>query len=318
VDSLRLALTVLNRDSAAHNLTLGIYALPLAIDSNTSFADLTVPFSAPPIRTVNVDALLAQAGHRDPATGDSVVVDSVDHRFTVLMSLDSAQAPLVPADSGKLALGIRVSADTLASASIASFENTGLGPVVTWYVKVDSLGQSVAHRTQLRSTGTLVGGFDGFVFQPPAAPLGTDLIVGGVPSVRTIMRFTLPKSILDSTRIVLATLELVPTAQLVGIPADSFLVIAYPVVADFGAKSPLNTAHADTTHFAIAPFDTIRVNLTNVVANWTVDRVSPNTLFLLQVPEGSNFAELHFHASQDAPFRPRLHLTYAPRYPTVR
>lgn len=317
VDSLRLALTVVNRDSAARNLTLGVYKLPIAIDSNTMFSDVSGSFAAPPIRSVNVDALLAQPGLKDPVTGDSVVVDTVDHRFTVLVKLDSAQAPLVPSDSGKLAFGIRVSADTLANASIASFENTGLGPVVVWFVKVDSLDLSVAHRTQLRSTGSTVGGFDSFVFQPPAAPLGADLIVGGVPAVRTIMRLTIPKAILDSTRIVIATLELIPTVPPIGIAADSFRVVASPVIADFGAKSPLNNVFTDTTRIYIAPTDTIRLSVTNVMISWTLNTASPTTLFLQQVPEGANFAELRFHSSLDVPYRPRLHLTYAPRYPGV-
>jgi len=320
VDSLWLSFTVSGRDSAARNVRLGIYKLPLAIDSSTTFTDLSGAFAAPPVRTVNLDSLVAQSGSRDPVTGDSVIVDTLNNRLRVLVKLDSAQAPLVAADTGKLAFGIRVSADTLASVSVSSFEDRGQGPAVIWFVKVDSLGSSVAHRRLATSTARTPGGvngFDGFVFLPSPAPIGTDMVVGGVPSVRTIMRLAVPRVIRDSARIILATLELIPTTPPVGIAADSFQVIAYPVIADFGAKSPLSTALNDTTRIHITPVDTIRLNLTNVLINWTLNGALPTTVFLRQVPEGADFAELRFHSSLDTPYRPRLHVTYAPRYPEV-
>jgi hypothetical protein len=321
VDSLWLSFTVGGRDSAARNVRLGIYRLPLTIDSTTTFGDLTSSFVTP-LRTVNLDSLAAHPGSADPVTGDSVAVDSANNRLRVFVKFDSAQVPLVAGDSGKLAFGIRVSADTLASVTIPSAQNVFLGPAVLWFVKADSAGAAVIHtRTNTSTARSLTAGgldgFDSFVFQPPAAPLGTDLIVGGVPSVRTIMRLAVPRAIRDSARIILATLELIPTTPPVGIPADSFRVIAYPVIADFGAKSPLSTSFTDTTRIYITPVDTIRLNLTRVMINWTLNGALPTTLFLRQVPEGAQFAELHFHSSLDTPYRPRLRVTYSPRYPDV-
>jgi hypothetical protein len=323
VDSVRLSVTVLNRDTATHdNLALAVYSLPLNIDSTTTFTDVAASFSAPPVRVVNVDSLLARGASedtlvRDPVTGDLLFVGP--SRITLAIRLDSAQAPLVPADSGKLAFGIRASANPVVSVSIPSAENRQLGPVVFWFLKVDSLGQT-AHRRVAASTARSTNGpqgFDGFVFQPPPAPIGTDLVVGGVPSVRTIMRLAVPRAIRDSARIIVATLELIPTTPPVGIAADSFRVIAKGVIADFGAKSPLNEALTDTTEIFITPVDTIRVNLTNVMISWTLNGTLPTTLFLMQQPEGARFAELRFHSSLDMPYRPRLHVTYAPRYPEV-
>ena len=56
-----------------------------------------------------------------------------------------------------------------------------------------------------------------------------------------------------------ATLEFVAAAQLEGSAADSFAVVAYPVIADFGAKSPLSAGNLDTTWISIAALDTVRI-----------------------------------------------------------
>jgi len=134
VDSLQLRLTITQRDTATHNLLISLYLLPLAIDSATTYAGLAGPFNAAPVRTVNLDSLLAKTGGKDPATGDSVTVDTLNKRVVIILKLDSAQAPYSAPDSGKLALGIRVRADTRATIRFASFEFTGLGPVMTWYL----------------------------------------------------------------------------------------------------------------------------------------------------------------------------------------
>lgn len=310
VDSLRLVLTITRRDTATHNLRLSLYKLPLAIDSSTAFHDLDGSFAAAPVRTINVDTLLARSGLKDPVTGDTAFVDATNNRVTLFLKLDSAQAPLVLADSGKVAFGIRVSADTLASVALSATENAVLGPFMRWYFKVDSLGLKVVHPVaQVRYAA-----FDSFVYDPPSAPLGGTLVVGGVPAARTVLRIALPKVIRDSSRVIRATLEFVPSAPLQGIAADSFKVVASPVIADFGAKSPLDGAHVDTTSFAIAPLDTARIDVTDVLRFWTTSPTSTTTLVLRQGGEGANFAELRLHHVGDVGYQATLHVTYAPRY----
>ena len=309
VDSLRLTLTITARDTAAHNLTLSLYAMPLTIDSTTAFHDLDGPFGAAPVRTVNLDTLLARPGLKDPVTGDSALVDNSTRRIILLLALDSAQAPLVTADSGKLAFGIRISADSRASATLGAQESNAFGPVVTWFLKVDSLGAKTIKATRLAQPA-----FDGFVFDPPALPIGSALVVGGVPSARTMLRMALPRAIRDSSRVIRATIEFEAAAQLEGTAADSFRVVAHPVIADFGAKSPLSNARTDTTWIAVVPLDTVRIDVTRVLAYWTTN-TQATTVMLRQLPEGAVFAELRLHSSVVFARRPKLHLTYAPRYP---
>ena len=316
VDSLYLFLTIPQRDTATHDLAVALYELPHDIDSTTTFAALTAPFSAPPVRAVNVDTLLAQPGHKDPASGDSIIVDSTSTRITLALRLDSADAPYSTADSGTLAFGVRVSAAANAHVEFASSELSALGPRVNWYVKYDSLG-IVAHKLiPVSLTGGR--GFDGFVFDPPPPPLNGTLVVGSVPAARSVLRVTLPRAIRDSATIVRATLELIPAALPQGLAADSFDLVAQAVLADFGAKSPLDALHVDTTRIYIAPTDTVRVEVTNILRFWASDTLIATTLVLRQAPEGADLAEIRFYPSSDPVRRPLLRVTYTPHFPFGR
>jgi hypothetical protein len=310
VDSVIVRLTITRRDTTSHNLRVLLYKLPLAIDSTTTFAALLEPFTDSLIRTVNVDSLLTLPGYKNPVTGDSVAVDTVDQRVTVLVRVDSVNVPLGTPDSGAEAFGVRVTADARASAAFAASENTGLGPIVNWYVRLDSLGLAVAHRVETRSPS-----FDTFVFDPPAAPLDANLTVAGVPAARTVMRLTFPHAIADSGQVIRATLELIPAVAAQGIAADSFGLVANAVVTDFGAKSPLDGTHVDTTIVHIGSTDTVHVDVTNILRFWIGDTLAPPTIVLQQVPEGGDFAEIRFYSTADAVHRPVLRLTYSPRFP---
>src|SRR3989454_6494375 len=92
----------------------------------------------------NVDDLLAQPTHS--ALGDSVYVDTLTNRVTVIAKLDSAMAPYVVADSGKAAFGIRVVADSRASVALGSVE-AGLGPLLTWFAEADSVAKDTVPRS---------------------------------------------------------------------------------------------------------------------------------------------------------------------------
>jgi len=163
-------------------------------------------------------------------TGDSAaVVDTVTHRVLLSLKLGPAAARYVTTDSGTVAYGIRIAADTLASIALGKGV---VGPVLQWYLQVDSALTPVA-----RTPGARVAAFASFVFTPPPAPLDSTLAVGGVPSARSLLRVAFPKVIRDSAQIIRATLFLVPAVAARGAPADSFVIEARSVFADFGAKS---------------------------------------------------------------------------------
>jgi hypothetical protein len=341
-DSVFLIVRLLRRDTTATNLRLQFYHLRLGLDSTTTLAQLADSFNAAPFRTLRVDSLLAKPAafdstfsrplRLDSTTRDRAGVDTVFGRvaYTIILKLDTLQLPFSAADSGKTAIGVRVTADSQASIALGASE-LGLGPSLTWFTRFDSLGTNI--RVRLPPAGTAGAGaggpFDSFVFTPPPAPLDSNLAVGGVPSARSLLRVDLPRHIRDSSQIVRATLILVPARPARGVPADSFFVHAFQASTDLGAKTPVfqsTSVHPDSTLVRIGATDTVRIEVTNFLRLWQADTTVPRAIVLKQAPvtpgvsgqslfsEAATFAEIRFYSSRAAAFRPALHITYVPRF----
>jgi hypothetical protein len=307
-DSARLQLYVVRRDSATRNLRLQLYRLPISIDTSTTFGALVAPFTDSLVRTVNIDTLLAQPGRKDTVTGDSVVVDSANHRLVLSLKLDTAAARYNPTDSGTVAYGIRIAADTLASIAIAKFGT--FGPAFQWFLRVDSLGTPVARTPAVRGAVLAT-----FVFAPPPAPIDSTLAVGGVPSTHSLLRVAFPKVIRDSSQIIRATLYLVPAVPARGTPADSFVVEARNVLADFGAKSPIDLLLGDSAMIHPGATDTVKIEVTNLLQQWAADSTRPTLLLLRPEREAQTFGEIRFYPSVATAFRPTLQITFVRRFP---
>jgi len=313
-DSAKITFTVTRRDTAAHNQTLTLYRLPVTIDSNTTFGDVAGAFAGSPLRTVNLDSLLAKPNGVDVTTGDSAGIDTTSKQLKVTIKLDSLQAPYVVGDTGKLGIGVRVGGAGPTSIAFCSRENA-CGATVAWYIKVDSIkgtDTTLIHKPFPR--GSI---FDTFLFDPPPAPPDSTLAVGGAPSARSIMRITLPRAIRDSSQIVRATLLLVPAVPARGAPVDSFVVEAHTVAADFGAKSPLvlDATRTDTTTIHVGATDTLRIEVTNLMQFWVADSTRPEVLMLRSQEEAARPTEIRFYPSAATPYRPALRITYARRFP---
>ncbi len=307
-DSARLQLYIVRRDTATHNLRLQFYRLPTTIDTTTTFDAVAAAFNNAPVRpTVNVDTLLAQPGGKDPVTGDSVVVDTVNHRWLLSLKFDAAAARYDgTSDSGAVAYGIRIAADTLAS---IAFGKGSVGPVLQWYLRVDSLGMPVARKPGILGT-TLAN----FVFAPPPAPLDSTLAVGGAPSARSVLRVAFPKFIRDSSQIIRGTLFLVPAVAARGTPADSFVMEARTVLADFGRKSPIDARLDDPIVIHPGARDTIKIEVTNMLQLWAADTTHPTVFLLRPQAEAQYFGEIRFYPSKAA-LRPTLQITYVKQFP---
>jgi len=306
-DSARLQLTVARRDTGAHNLSLAFYRLPIRVDSTTTFAGLAGPFTDSLVKRVNIDTLLARPGHKDTLTGDSVVVDTVNHVLVLALKFDTAAARYVGTDSGTVAYGVRVSADSLASIAITKSTLSW-----QWYLRVDSIGTPVA-----RKPGALGVAFSSFVFDPPPPPPDSTLAVGGVPSARSFLRVALPRFIRDSSQIIRGTLTLVPVAPVQGAPSDSFVVEAHTVFTDVGAKSPIivDVTRTDTAIIHIGPRDTVRIEVTNLLQFWASDTTRATTLVLRAKQEAASFSLIRFYPSVAQAFRPALRITFVRRFP---
>ena len=317
-DSARLQLYIVRRDTATHNLRLQFYRLPTTIDTTTTFDSLAGQFTDT-VKIVNIDALLAQPGQKDPLTGDSVVVDTVNHRWLLSLKFDAAAARYDgTSDSGAVAYGIRIAADS--HASIALGKGT-FGPVLQWYLLVDSLTMTVA-----RTPGALGARFASFVFNPPPAPLDSNpvtggtfpystLAVGGVPSARSLLRVAFPKFIRDSSQVIRGTLILVPAVPARGAPADSFVIEARTVFADFGGKSPIDPRLGDTTVIHMGSTDTVKIEVTNLLQLWAADSTHPTVLVLRPQLEAQFLGEIRFYPSIAPAFRPTLQVTFVRPFP---
>src|SRR5207302_9628660 len=305
-DSARLQLYIVRRDTATHNLRLQFYRLPTTIDTTTTFDSLAGQFTDT-VKIVNIDALLAQPGQKDPLTGDSVVVDTVNHRWLLSLKFDAAAARYDgTSDSGAVAYGIRIAADTLAS---IAFGKGSVGPVLQWYLRVDSLGMPVARKPGILGT-TLAN----FVFAPAPAPLDSTLALGGVPSARSLLRVAFPKFIRDSSQIIRGTLFLVPAVAARGAPADSFVMEARTVLADFGRKSPIDARLDDPIVIHPGATDTIKIEVTSMLQLWAADTTHPTVFLLRSRAEAQYFGEIRFYPSKAA-LRPTLQITYVKQFP---
>jgi hypothetical protein len=323
MDSVRLRLTIVHRDTNTANLWIKLFRVPTDIDSTTTFAQLAPSFAGPAVDSVNVSALLRTPQIYDSVTlriwGDTIQTDSAGHVLQVAsdsslvlsVHLDTAQARFAVPDSATVAYGVRVAADSLGSIVLGSNESTR-GPRVTWFYTYPD-----TNAAPLQGSRDRAALFDSFVFDPPTPALDSNLAVGGVPSARSLLRVTIPALLRDSADVVRATLILVPVGPVPGARGDSFAVLARPVLTDIGAKSPLNTNSAffglATVHLNAA--DTVRVEMTNLIRTWARADTSTTTTFVLQQrPEGAAYTQIRFYSTRAPAFRPALHVTYVRRY----
>lgn len=336
VDSMKLTLTVLRRDTTAvHNLRLAFYKLPVGIDSATTFADLATAFSGTPLRTVNVDSLAALPGRRDTITGDTVLaVDSV-HLHSVLLRIkfDSTRTGYSEADSGKLALGVIATGDSPVSIGLGASDG-GFPSTAWWFIHVDSLGKrirpdSLAHPVPGSDSLGAPPFFDSFVFDAPPVIFDSNLTVGSAPSIRSLLRVNLPRGLRDSTQIIRATLQLVPAGAAVT-TTDSVFLRVKRLQADLGAKSPVvvtDTFVGSSAPFRGIPSDTVRIEVTSLFRVWQADTTAVPAFYLslltlsrlqkdsihLNGSEASTLAALRFYSSRSTAFSPSIRLTYVPR-----
>ena len=338
VDSSRVRFVIVRRPKNTTNLRLRLYRLPVTADSTSTFASLDPDFTATPVDSLNVNDLLALPAIADTHTvrlwdslwgvqpADSIRVDTaghvlqinhVDSTLVVYFKLDTLRASLSDADTGRIAWGMRVAADSLASVALGTRESGGNGPLMRWFFHytipdtVSATPDSVVHSDKFVPVR-----FDAFVFNPPTPPLDSNLAVGGVPSARAVLRVKLPAFLHDTIDVVRATVILVPVNAVPGARGDSFQILARPVLTDLGAKSPLGTAANLFGHSVIhigSP-DTVRIELTNLVRAWSADTTLATTFFLGQVPEATSYTEIQFYSSRAPALRPGLHVTYVKRF----
>ncbi len=294
IDSVAFTFTILARDTNESGLQLDIYRIPPSIDSATTFAEIDPAFSP--------ENLVVQI-----PVPDSVKTGALR---AVLQGPDLAKVAIPPADTGVLALGIRLNAPLVTGVRLASVGS--IAPVFVTYATLDVPDTGTA---KLRSF-PFTPSFSSFVPAIQQADDSTLLSVGGEPSARALIRFQLPALLRDSATIVRATLELTPVAPINGLPTDPLRLQAKAVLADLGAKSPVNSApgRVPTDSIESGASETVAMEAVRVVEQWEGTSTQPAALVLSVVPEleAASFSRPVFYSTRaaDPAVRPRLRISY--------
>jgi hypothetical protein len=303
IDSVAFGFNLIARDTTLPGLRLLLYRMPASIDTTTTYAAVDPSFIPENlIRTVVVQ--------------DSVKRGSIR---TVFTGADLNSLLIPAADTGVLALGVRIDSPDTTGIRLGSSSN-GSGVVFVTYATLDVPDTGSA---RLR-TFTLASTFNSYVMPPQPEPDSAFLAVGGEPSARTILRFALPAYIRDSASIVRASLELTPVTPITGLPTDPAHIQARPVVTDVGAKSPVSTVPGGV------PTETLDLGATSVsleavrlVGLW-VNTTRPSSLILSLAPEAfatdreaASFSRPVFYSTRatDPAVRPRLRISFLRRFP---
>jgi hypothetical protein len=296
VDSVLLKLTIVARDTLVNNLGIQLYRLPPTVDSTVTFGD--------------VDAQLVDANF----IGSIAVPDSVNTGTvsTMLRGPDADRVALPPGGDSVLAIGVRITADSPTGVRLGSQASSSAASF-TSYVTVD-VPDTGSLRNQVVNRATA---FNTFVTQAPMVPTDSLLSVGGEPSSRALIRFAIPRILLDSITLVRATLVLTPAAPILGLPTDPALLEARAIVGDLGQKSPVTTDPrfiiSDT--LPAVQSDTVRFEVTRTVQLWQTNPERPQALFMILRPEAATFTRAQFGSSRSPSVPgPRLRLTFERRF----
>jgi len=293
IDSIALTLLVVAHDSLARNVRVGFYRLPSNLDT-LSLSYAGVGASMIPANLIG-----------------TVPVSNTGTAATVQLRLkgaDLSKVALQPSDNKRLAIGIAVSGDTPTGARIGNKLSVGPPGFVTFITP---------HSTPtLPDTVTVGPEFNGYVSRQTPVIDPAVLTVGGVPASRVLLRFPWPAKLRDSATIVRATLELLPSQPVAGLPNDAGTLNVRGLATDFGAKSPVEPASLGFLPLAANVTDTVRVEIATVVQLWQ-GGLRPPAVFLSITPEVETFTRAVFGSSRSGT-PPRIRVNFLPRFPFSR
>lgn len=250
---------------------------------------------------------------------------------------DSLRIPLVNAAvlakarvGGPLRIGLRITGST-GQFHVRSLE-AGAPAVLSFRVSPDTIIPRVTlfplSRTPKDSVDqqATLSDFQLLVRTPPAGS-PQSLLVGGLPSRRTYMRFLIPSSILDSASVIRATLLLEQISNTALGPLDTVYVVTHMATGGKVITDPEQAARL------FAPSELTRIDTLRVAANasgireidiapalrvWRSqgDTLGPRALILRNAREGVSAAQAWFTSTESVVgTRPRLRISYSPANP---
>jgi hypothetical protein len=162
-----------------------------------------------------------------------------------------------------------------------------------------------------------------FARRPPqGSPV--DLEVGGIPVRRSVFRFDIPSSIIDSSTIIRATLLLNQISNPMLDPTDTVFVLPQISLAGSAVTDPTKAAQLVTAlgidTVKVRPGDSgpVLVELANAFPVWKTLKPSetPRVIVLRSRDEGVSPLQVRFHSLEAAPaLRPRLRISFTNEVP---
>lgn len=296
LDSVAISVYVRDRDTTVHNVRILVYRVPVDVDTGITLPQLQRYF---------VDSLLVDS----VPVPDSVSAGIVTHTIRA-GGFDSRPET----DSGAVALGFAVRAASRTTLSISSTDDYLGTTLLAWYVHAIAPRDTVTHIFTTRPE------FDTFVYAPPPLNADSALVAGGLPSARTILRFSssLPPQATDSLGLVRATLILTPTRPASGRPREVFRIAARGILRDNGAKSVIfaDTSAGGTTELTAGDSGEIHIEIGRLLRVWgsSAGDSLPRALMLLGEPDGLGMGEVSISGHAAGAAAPRLRITYVRPY----
>jgi hypothetical protein len=314
VDSAYLRLTILTGDTLGLATTLDVYDV-----------DLDGAEEADPMSVASAFTAGRLIGSR------TIPADSL--RDSVLVPIDNAKlfARIQEADASRrrMRLGVKIRDGGARKIRITSSNGGALSQIVFRPSIDTSVPKLIVVNLSKTPADEAIIASDFIDYQvvlkgPPEPPVGV-LRVGGLPARRTYLRFDIPPSILDSSAVVRATLQLTQRPAPFSPEArDTVALVHYGVVAS-SAITDLSRALlfidrlpslSDTLKVTPADSGLREFEIIGWVRVWkgTTPNKTPRAL-ALRIPRDGLSASLIDIFSLEAPaaVRPRLRLTYLPK-----
>ena len=290
VDSAAISIYLQARDTLVKNLVVWIYRLPSNTDSTITYTQLDA-YVNDPLRLI----------------GSLQIADSLKAgRLRLgLSGSDTTKVHLTPADSGVLAIGFRLSADSATGVLLGSALVGGESPQFVSYVTATTPDTVSKNQILIRNPQ-----FEGTRQSNVVSPGPDYLPVGGDPSSRALIRFDLPPSIRDTSYIIRATLELHPTQPINGLPNLPITTLVKGLLVDLGAKSPSSSLSARSDTIQVGSSAPVTMEIVNIVRSWNKIFHIPQAVMVQLTQEGSSFSAPVFGSTRTPGFEPRLHITY--------
>jgi len=294
VDSIRLGVGLIARDTAVDNLRFEVYRLPATLDTTSlTYAGVRPLLTAPALVTTIV---VPDSALRGPQT-------------VMLRGAEVNPFALAPEDAGRLRIAVTAVAGVPTGARIG--QRASLVPA-----SFESFVTPIVDNTTAQEIEVLPE-FDTYVSSVDPVPDPDLLTIGGVPSSRSLIRFPFPTQLRDSASIIRATLELVPAVPLLGLPNDPGNIEVRGVSTDVGAKSPRTDDRFFPPALAVAPAGTtapVGIEVAHLIRGWQGRTGLPPTLSISVGPEAGTFTVGPFGSSRSG-VAPRLRVTYLPAFP---